>query len=163
MIEPATPDDHPEIAALAVASYQEYAPLLQPDHWDAMRVSISNIAQRAKSTQFLVVRDQDAIIASVGYSPPGAADPAMFPPKMPAIMLLAVHPSARRRGLAKLLINACLERARRDQANSIGLFTSTIMTSAVALYESLGFQLDGEVPSHYGVRRVRYVLPLSAA
>jgi len=163
MIEPATVDDHPAIAALAIASYQEYAPRLQPDHWDAMRRSISNVPERAKTTQFLVVRDLGAVVASVGYCPPGAADPAMFPPDMPAIMLLAVHPTARRRGLAKLLIAACIDRARRDQAASIGLFTSDIMESAVRLYESLGFQLDGEVPSHYGVRRVRYVLPLTPA
>ena len=162
LIEPATPADYPALAALAVAAYEEFAPHLPPGSWELMRPNLCNIAERAKTTEFLVVRDDGRIVASVGYCRPGDADPSIFPPHMAAIMLLAVHPSARRRGLAKRLVDACIERARRDRAPAIGLFTSEMMTSARRLYQSLGFQEDGDLPSRYGVRRIRLVLPLES-
>ena len=84
----------------------------------------------------------------------------MFAPQMAAILLLAVHPAHRGRGIARALTRACIDRARRDRAQAIALFTSDMMQSAQHLYRTLGFREEFELPPRYGVRYVRFVLPL---
>jgi len=160
MIEKATERDFDAIADLNVSAYSEFASRLQPGSWEVMQKNLRNIAERAKTAEFLVFRSDDAIVGSVGYCPPGRGDPAIFEPDMAVIMVLAVDPSNRGKGIAKDLTLACITRAKRDNANSIGLFTSELMQSAQHIYRTLGFQQDRELPLRYGVRYFRFVLSL---
>lgn len=162
VIEPASSDDFAAIAALTVAAYEEFAPHLQPGAWEVMRPNLCNIAERARSAEFLVVRVAGEIVGSVGYCPAGQGDPNTYAATMASVQLLAVHPQHRGKGFARALIAACIARARRDQAESIGLFTSELMLPAQHIYRSLGFLLEAELPSRYGVRYFRFVLPLGA-
>lgn len=160
MIEPATPNDFAEIAGLNTVAYEEFAPSLAPGSWEVMKQNLQNIAERAKTAQFLVEREAGAVIGSVAYGAPGRGDPKIFAPGMAAVLLLAVHPRHRGKGLAKALTEACIAMAKRDNAASIGLFTSELMQAAQHLYRSLGFELETELPRRHGVRYFRYVLPL---
>ena len=130
MIETATSADFDAIADLNVAAYAEFIPKIEPGSWDVMQKSLRNIAERARASEFLVYRAGGEIVGSVAYCPAGNGDPAMFAPEMAAILLLAVHPAHRGRGIARALTGACIDRARRDHACAIALFTSDMMTSA---------------------------------
>ncbi len=57
---------------------------------------------------------------------------------------------------------ACIARAREDNANAIGLFTSELMQPAHHVYRALGFRLESELPARYGIRYFRFVLPFAA-
>jgi len=85
----------------------------------------------------------------------------VFEPEWASIVLLAVAPRHRRRGIARALLRECIRRARDDDAPAVGLFTSELMTGAAELYRSLGFREDRELPRRYGVRywRLRLELP----
>jgi ribosomal protein S18 acetylase RimI-like enzyme len=161
VIEPAGTGDFDAIAALNVTAYEEFAPRLGPEAWDAMRRKLTSVAERARTAEFLIVREAGGIVGSVAYGPAGTGEPAVFAPTMAAVLLLAVHPRHRGRGLAKSLTTACVARARRDGAASIGLFTSELMRPAQHVYRSLGFRLDAELPPRYGVRYFRFELPLT--
>ena len=76
------------------------------------------------------------------------------------MLVLAVDPAHRGRGIAKALGSACIACARHDSARVIGLFTSELMTSAQQLYESLGFRRERELPPRLGLRYWRYKLDL---
>lgn len=160
MIEPAKVSDFQAIAALNVAAYEQFSSHLADGAWSVMRQNVSNIAERAKSSEFLVYREGGAIVASVAYGPAGCGDPAIFRPGMASVLLLAVHPQHRGKGLAKALTQACIVKAKQDGASSIGLFTGEIMASAHRLYKGLGFVLESELPPRYGIRYFRFVLPL---
>ncbi|MGO2658504.1 GNAT family N-acetyltransferase [Mycetocola reblochoni] len=54
--------------------------------------------------------------------------------------LLAVAPSARRRGLGAAMIGFALERARTLDADGLRLHSAEYMTAAHRLYRSLGFE-----------------------
>jgi ribosomal protein S18 acetylase RimI-like enzyme len=162
MIEQATPEDFEAIADLNVAAYAEFASRLQPGTWEVMRKNLRNVAEKAKAAQFLVRRSGSTIIGSVAYCPAGNGDPAIFSPDMASIHLLAVNPGQRGRGVARDLTLACIDRARTDNANCIGLFTNELMQPAQHLYRVLGFQQDRELPMRYGVRYFRFVLSLIA-
>ena len=103
------------------------------------------------------------IVGSVGYCPAGKGNPAIFPPDWAAVLLLAVSPSHRGHGIARKLVSACIQCARNDSAQVIGLFTSELMTAAQQLYESCGFRRESELPPRFGLRYWRYKLPLTEA
>jgi ribosomal protein S18 acetylase RimI-like enzyme len=161
VIETATAEDFGAIANLNVSAYAEFASRLQVGSWEVMQKNLRNVAERAKIAQFLIWRSGNAVVGSVGYCPAGKGDPAIFAPDMASILLLAVDPAERGRGIARDLTLACIARARGDKANSIGLYTSELMQSAQHLYRGLGFQQDLELPMRYGVRYFRFVLSLA--
>ena|ERR1041384_2825056 len=63
---------------------------------------------------------------------------------------MAVEPAFRERGIGRALVNAALERAKRDGAPEITLMSNTKLTHAIALYRSLGFVDVGNERPGYG-------------
>jgi ribosomal protein S18 acetylase RimI-like enzyme len=55
------------------------------------------------------------------------------------LVKLAVHPSARGRGIARRLTETCLAHARRKGTRRVVLVSSTRLRAALRLYESVGF------------------------
>ena len=161
IIECASHKDFEAIGALNVMAYAEFAQHLSPGGWEVMQKNLRNIAERAKTAEFLVFRSGAVVVGSVAYCPPGKGDPTIFKSDMAAVLLLAVHPNYRGNGLAKALTEACISRARNDGASSIGLFTSELMVTAQHIYRSLGFQEESELPRRHGRRYFRYVLRLA--
>ena len=151
MVRLATAGDIDAIAALNVEAYREFADRMTPDDWQKLEASIRSIEARTRSIQFLVIRDQGTIVGSVGYCPAGKGNPEIFPQGWAAVLVLAVAPAHRGRGIA---------RARDDSTQVIGLFTSELMTDAQQLYESLGFHRERELPPRLGLRYWRYKLHL---
>ena len=156
----ARPGDFPAIADLNVAAYREFATQLSADGWSGMERSLRAIETKAERATFLVARLGNELAGSVGYCPPGQSDPAVFPAEWASIVLLAVAPEHRRRGVGQRLVAACLRRAREDHATTIGLFTSELMTPARRLYEQAGFALDAELPRRHGLRYWRFTRSL---
>jgi ribosomal protein S18 acetylase RimI-like enzyme len=161
-VEQATPADVLALAELNVAAYREFAKGLGAPAWRAMQKNLRGIARLTGWADFLVVRSPGGIAGSVGYCPPGRSDPTVFEPGWASIVLLAVSPHHRRRGIGRDLVRECIRRARDDGAPAIGLFTSEIMTGARILYQGLGFREDRELPPRYGVRYWRLRLELSS-
>jgi ribosomal protein S18 acetylase RimI-like enzyme len=160
MVEVATSGDFGAIADLNVAAFAQFERSLDPASWQDMLRNLRNVDERARTTEFLVCRERDEIVGSVGYCSPGKSNPAIFSPDMASVVLLVVHPQHRGKGLGKALTAACIARARKDGAGAIGLFTSELMQPAHNVYRALGFELDSELPARYGIRYFRFVLPL---
>jgi predicted N-acetyltransferase YhbS len=160
MVSLATAGDIDAIAALNLEAYREFADRMTPDNWQKMEASIRSVEARTRSTRFLVMREQGAIVGSVGYCPAGKGNPEIFPQDWAGLLVLAVAPSHRGRGIARTLVSACIACARDDSARVIGLFTSELMIGAQHLYESLGFRRERELPPKLGLRYWRYKLDL---
>jgi ribosomal protein S18 acetylase RimI-like enzyme len=160
VVERATVEDIDSLAALNVAAYEEFSDRMTTDGWLSMKNSVSSVEERFQIAQFLVVRESDRVCGSVAYCPAGKGNPELFPPDWAAILLLAVAPEFRSRGIGKGLASACIDMARRDGACVIGLFTSELMIQAQRLYESLGFLRESEIARRNGLRYCRYRLDL---
>ena len=117
MVSLATADDIDAIAALNVEAYREFADRMSPDNWQKMETSIRSIEARTRSTCFLVMRDQDAIVGSVGYCPAGKGKSEIVPQDWATVLVLAVAPAHRGRGIARALVSACIACARDDSAH----------------------------------------------
>ena len=160
LIREALPQEFGDVAALAIAAYQEYAlSLIAPD-WATMRANLSKVAEVAQSSCLLVAQQKQALVGAVVYCPPGTSDSRLFQPAWASVRMLAVSPQQRGQGIGQQLTGTCVQRAEQDQAAVIALHTSELMVAARRMYERLGFQLDIELPSRFGLRYWRYVLPL---
>ncbi len=69
------------------------------------------------------------------------------------MMNLAVEPSLRRKGIARQLVEALLERLRQQGAVSLTLEVRASNEAAIALYESMGFTAIGRRPGYYRAPR----------
>jgi ribosomal protein S18 acetylase RimI-like enzyme len=160
MVTSASASDFDAIADLNVEAYCEFAGRMSHEGWRGMEASLRAVESRAKSARFLVMRDHGTIVGSVAYCPAGKGDLEIFPADWAGVLLLAVTPTHRGRGIARQLVSACIQCGRDDAAQVIGLFTNELMIAAQALYESFGFRRESELPSKYGLRYWRYKLPL---
>jgi ribosomal-protein-alanine N-acetyltransferase len=66
------------------------------------------------------------------------------------ITTIAVHPSYRRRGLARRLLLLLMEMARQRQSCRLTLEVRQNNAPALALYRQLGFEEKGVLPHYYG-------------
>jgi len=79
------------------------------------------------------------------------------------ILTLAVVPSARRRGLGRLLIRAAAHHARERGVHSLFLEVAANNIAAHALYQSQGFIAVGRRKAYYGLQDadvLKVMLPL---
>lgn len=141
IIDEATPEDRIAIAHLNVWAYREFSVELGAEVWPGMVKTLTAIAPAAETATFLVVREEDDLLGSVAYRPPGWALPPL-PVAWASIDLLAVAPNARNEGFARALVQACLDRAAADGADTIGATVNGLMTGAQALFSGLGFHKE---------------------
>lgn len=116
MVSLAKVSEFDAIANRNVEASREFADPMSPDGWRGMEASLRAVEARAQSARFLVIRDQGAIVGSVGYCPAGKGNPDVFPQNWAAVLLLAVAPTHRSHGIARELVSACIEYARNDAA-----------------------------------------------
>ncbi|MEO8067666.1 MAG: GNAT family N-acetyltransferase [Flavobacteriales bacterium] len=76
--------------------------------------------------------------------------------------MLGVDASARGRGVGQALIQACIDRATEENAESLVLWTQPTMLAAHRLYARLAFHraMERDVPDERGFKRIVYVRPL---
>lgn len=128
-------------------AYAEYETWFPQANWKPYVADILDLEGRAAQSDLIVAEDDPRIIGCVSFFPPGAktsypsdAFSEPWPAEWAAFRLLAVHPSARLRGVGKLLTDACIERARQARAPAVGLHTTAPMAIARAMYERMGFE-----------------------
>jgi ribosomal protein S18 acetylase RimI-like enzyme len=160
-IQIAEPRHFQEIAILNIAAYSEFAKNLSDEAWAQMQSNLGAIDRVTQRAQFLIISIDENIAGSVAYCPPGKSiDP--IPPDWASILLLAVSPDYRGRGIARSLVQECIYRARLDTAQTVGLFTSELMSAARQIYLAQGFSEDCEISPRLGLRYWRYRLDLTS-
>jgi ribosomal protein S18 acetylase RimI-like enzyme len=151
----------PAIAALNLEAYREYAAYLNAGAWTTMQTNLRSPETLAQHTTFLVAIHADELAGSVAYCRPGNSR-SPIPSDWASVLLLAVSPHYRRQGIGRLLLQACIQRAGDDSAQTVGLFTSELMTNAHHLYDACGFYKDCEIPPRFGLKYWRYRLDLTS-
>lgn len=161
-IQKAQPRHFAAISELNVEAYGEYAAHLTDAAWTVMQTNLRAVETVAQRAVFLIALLSGELAGSIAYCPPGKSI-APIPSDWASVLLLAVSPRYRRYGVARALVQACIEQSQEDGAQTIGLFTSELMIGAHQLYESLGFGNDGELPQRHGFRYWRYRLDFADA
>jgi ribosomal protein S18 acetylase RimI-like enzyme len=160
-IRPVEPSEYEALGELTVAAYHHVAPDMP--HQDEYDVQLRDIERRAR-TSCVVVASAGKLLGGVTYVS-GPEDPYSeeLSEGEAGMRMLAVAPSAQRRGVGRALTWECLRRARAAGRRRLVLHTGPWMPGAVQLYESLGFvrapELDFTPVS--GIDLLAYVFELA--
>jgi len=100
--------------------------------------------------RFLEMARTECVVAERGRELRGFALGYPDPPDQAHVVTLDVHPSFRRRGLGRLLIESLLERFTAAGADRAVLEVDVRNGGAIAFYRVLGFRESGRLASYYG-------------
>jgi ribosomal protein S18 acetylase RimI-like enzyme len=93
----------------------------------------------------VLVADLDGVVVgTVTYCPEGSRLRELAGPGEAEFRMLAVSPSARRKGVAEALVRRVIERAREQGCSAVVLSSQPVQEDAHRLYERLGFRRTPE-------------------
>ncbi|SES42239.1 GNAT family N-acetyltransferase [Psychrobacillus sp. OK032] len=143
IIRDAVKEELTYIRELRLAAYEEHASKIPEAHWQALRKSILSDGDIQTGVERIVVEIDGEIMGSVAlFSPDIKAYDGLLEDELsyPELRMLAISSKSRGKGIATLLINECINRAKEKGFSEMGLHTADFMESAIKLYEHLGFE-----------------------
>jgi len=141
-VREAHPEEHSEAGEVTALAYREFVRPNDAD-WEEYLERIADVGARATRTTILVAVEDERILGTATLELDERVEPEDDPtlaPEEAHIRMLGVHPDARRRGVAKLLMAACFDRARERGKTRMTLHTTHRMQAAQTMYEGLGFR-----------------------
>jgi len=155
-VRDATPADHAAIREVVQAAYRPYAAKLPPTAFRAYLADLLDIDAHARAGQLLVATVDDRVAGSVVFYPDASAQGLGWPTGWAGGRALAVHPDRRRHGAGTALMAELERRALACGAPAFAFHTSQFMTTAIALYERLGYRrrpaFDLDISARYGIQ-----------
>jgi ribosomal protein S18 acetylase RimI-like enzyme len=142
VVRPARAEEVDAAGALAVSGYDADGHLTRADgtYDHEYAAWLADGAARARGAVLLVATVDDALAGTITWCPHGSAFAELAKrPDQGEIRMLAVAATARRRGVARALVEECLRTGRAAGLHEVLLSSLTTMTSAHRLYEALGF------------------------
>jgi len=154
----AAPEEYEEAGRVTAAAYREFA---RPgdEQWSQYLDRIADVRARAGRTVVLVAVEDGRILGSTTLELEGRIEPDDDSPLGPDeahVRMLGVDPGARRRGIARMLMEASIAEARDAGKRRITLHTTNRMRAARAMYETLGFERMEDVVYPEGFVLISY-------
>jgi ribosomal protein S18 acetylase RimI-like enzyme len=137
VVRPLVPGEEAEVARITVAAYAAEGYLVTDDPYALV---LADVGSRTRGAEVWVAELDGRVVGTVTWCAPGSVyrevsttdDQAEF-------RMLAVDPQVRRQGVAQVLVDACLARARADGVREVLLCSLPEMVPAHGLYQRLGF------------------------
>lgn len=142
VVRPAREEELDAIGALTVRAYQADGYFAGNDNY---RPELADARSRYEESELVVATDADGtLLGSVTIAFPGTKYAEISHDGELEFRMLAVDPSARRRGVGEALIRAVLDRAREAGLSRVVLCSQSDRTSAHRIYERIGFRRSPE-------------------
>jgi ribosomal protein S18 acetylase RimI-like enzyme len=142
-IRPIRPEEFEEAGAVTAGAYAEYAPGGASPNLD-YRGRLADVAARAEHALVLGAFEDRRVLGTVTLELdrriPGGPPRPHLRPDQAHVRMLGVDASARRAGVGRALMEACLEEARRAGKDRVTLETTETMEAAQRLYDAMGFE-----------------------
>jgi ribosomal protein S18 acetylase RimI-like enzyme len=143
-IRPLAPGEYEAAGAATLRAFAEHNP---PDHsWDRYLARLADVGARAE-TALVLVASVDGVVAGTATLEleqriPLSTNPPLRPDEA-HLRMLGVDPAFRGLGLARRLVQACIDAARAHGKRCLTLDTAPEMIAAQTLYISMGFRFTG--------------------
>lgn len=129
-----------ELATAGALTEQAYRVDGFLDGDEGYAASLRNAASRSSRAELWVAVRGEAVLGTVTYCPPGSPLRELaVDDDQSEFRMLAVDPTARGRGVGRVLVEACIDRARRSSVREVVVSSLPTMHAAHRLYASLGF------------------------
>src|SRR6185437_3652177 len=121
-VRPVLPAEHGALGDLTVTAYRSVPgdDHISPSYEQTLR----DVAARARDAVVLVAVDDGTVLGGVTYVPGQGPLAELERDGDAGMRMLAVSPAARRRGVGRRLVEACIDRARADGCSRIVLHTA---------------------------------------
>lgn len=147
IVRKATSSEFEEIGKLMVEAYSQLEgfpkPSEQPGYYK-MLAAVGEFADKPKAALLTAVSSEETIEGGVVYFGDmqyyGSGGIATQEKNTSGFRLLAVSPSARGKGIGRLLTEACINKAREDGNRQMIIHTTMAMQLAWKMYEHMGFK-----------------------
>ena len=153
-VRDAVPADYPAIRGVVIAAYRQYADLIARDIFSPYLADVLDLERHASHGRLLVVEADDQVRGFAAFYPDASVQGFGWPPGWASGRALAVHPAARGLGVARVLLASCERLAQDSGAPVFAFHTASFMTSAIALYERLGYrrapEFDFDMAARFG-------------
>lgn len=154
------------------AAYQQYEPVTGSELFSRYIADLLDFERHSRHGQLIVAELDGTVRGSGAFYPDVSVQGLGWPRGWAGGRALAVHPDARGHGVAQALLAAAECLARRYGAPVFALHTASFMTTAIALYDRLGYrrapEFDRDLGAFFGLagqatfRSVAYVRDLPA-
>ena len=135
----------------------------QPDYYK-MLANIGSFTEKPGASLLIAISPKKKICGGVVYFGDmkfyGSGGTASLEENASGFRLLAVDPTVQGKGIGKLLINACFQKARNENQKQMVIHSTQAMQVAWKMYEKLGFErsedldfMQGKLPV-FGFRLV---------
>lgn len=132
----AEPSEYAAVGELTAQGYLADGAMPADDpYYDLLR----DAAGRAADAELWVAVEDGRLLGTVTRCPPGSSYRELATADEGEFRALAVAPEARGRGVGRLLVELCLERAAADGSTGVVISTAEWMAAAHRLYRRLGF------------------------
>ncbi len=161
IVRNAMPSEFDAIGKLMVQAYSQLEGFPKPDEQPKYYTMLANIGEftNQPGTELLVaVSPANNIAGGVVYFSDmqyyGSGGTATQEKNASGFRLLAVDTMTRGQGIGKLLTNACINKARTQQAQQLIIHSTKAMQTAWAMYERLGFKQSADLDFIQGTLQV---------
>jgi ribosomal protein S18 acetylase RimI-like enzyme len=137
LVRPIRPEECAALGEVLVAAFGSL-PHEMPDGYDR---ELRDVRRRSGTAcQLVAVTPAGELLGGVTYvSGPGSPYSQELGEGESGMRMLGVRPDRMGRGVGRVLVQACLDRARAEGRTTLRLYTGTWMLAAQHLDESLGF------------------------
>ena len=137
------PADYGEVARLTVAAYAADGQLAGENGYERV---LADVATRAAEGEVLVAANSQTghLLGAVTFVLPGSRYAELARDGEAEFRTLAVDPAAQRRGVARALVQACLDRAAALGCTAVVICFRDFSAAAPKLYEGFGFVREPE-------------------
>jgi putative acetyltransferase len=134
-IRPIQAADNQPMAEVIRGCFEEFnAPRTGSVYDDPVTDNLYHTFQQTPQSSYWVVTDNDQVMGGAGIFPS-----AGLPAGICELVKIYLHPAARGRGLARQLMQTCIDAARSRGYHSIYIESFPQFATAVSLYEKMGF------------------------
>ncbi|MER7275045.1 GNAT family N-acetyltransferase [Dactylosporangium sp. NPDC000244] len=137
-----TLDDYDAVSRLTVEAYRADGQLEASPEYAAV---LADVASRAEAADVLVAELDGVLLGAVTFTLAGGKYAEVSRPGEAEFRTLAVDPAAQRRGVARALVRACLDRAAELGCGGVAICVRDDNPGAFALYEGFGFTRDASL------------------
>jgi GNAT superfamily N-acetyltransferase len=136
------PEDYRALCSLLGAVFEEYRSRLDCEAFLAYLGDLAE-GESAAADQILVAERAGLVVGTATYRCTRSDLPVARPNGWGTVRALAVAPAWRRRGIGRLLVEACITRARADRAQALCMNVPEALTPAFSFCQRLGFEPAG--------------------
>ena len=144
------PEEYEEAGSVTALAYSEFGPATSADPrlrhrdtdgWEEYFERLANVAERAEVAEVFVAVEDGRILGTVTLELDEriSTTHGSLGEQQAHIRMLGVDPNVRRRGVARALMERCVDASNEAGKTVLTLNTTQRMEAAQQIYESLGF------------------------